>query len=62
LNRLTLRLLRVGVLRTGGPHFLEDRRRYTRDWVPKVSLYHKKRNALLELGYNEDHIPFQGIT
>ena len=25
--------------------------------APKVSLYHKKRNAFYKLGYNENHIP-----
>lgn len=25
--------------------------------TPKVSLYHKKRNAFYKLGYNENHIP-----
>ena len=26
---------------------------------PKVSMYHKKRNAFYKLGYNEHHIPNQ---
>jgi len=29
------------------------------DEAPKVSMYHKKRNAFYKLGYNEHHIPNQ---